>query len=81
MTFNSFFAVDPDWSWPLWDRNWRIIVLGIFVIAMATNKVQMHAIVWIVVISLFYYGIKGGIYTIVTAGSGHVVGPDSSQIG
>jgi probable O-glycosylation ligase (exosortase A-associated) len=81
MTFNSFFAVEPAWSWPLWDRNWKIIILGIFVVIMATNKVRTQSVVWIVVISLMYYGIKGGIYTISTGGSGHVMGPESSQIG
>src|SRR5262249_29687974 len=80
MTFNSFYAVDPNWSWPLWDRYWRIIALGIFVIMTATNKIRIHSLVWMVVVSLLYYGVKGGAYTIVTGGGGHVVGPDNSTI-
>src|ERR1700689_4090316 len=71
MTFNSFFAVDPDWSWPLWNRNWKILILGIFVVIMVTNRVRMQAVIWVVVISLMYYGIKGGVFTIGTGGSGH----------
>ena len=81
MTINSFFAVDPDWSWPLWDRNWKIIFLGVFVTLTATNKYRMHSLVWVVVLSLFYYGVKGGVHTIITGGGGHVVGPDNSIIG
>lgn len=81
MTLNSFFAVDPNWSWPLWDRTWRIIILGIFVIMTATNKVRMHAIVWMVVLSLLFYGVKGGLYTVLTGGGGHVLGPDGTIIG
>jgi len=81
MTVNGFFAVDPDWSWPLWDRVWRIIALGLLIIPMATTKIRMHSLVWMVVLSLFYYGIKGGLFTIVTGGGGHVLGPLDSIIG
>ncbi len=81
MTFNSFFAVDPDWSWPLWDRTWRIIALGLLIIPLATTKVRIHAIIWVVVLSLMYYGIKGGIFTVMTGGGGHVLGPIDSIIG
>src|SRR5471032_2862153 len=33
ITFNGFFAVDPDWSWPLWNRTWKTIALGLVVSA------------------------------------------------
>ncbi len=81
MTINGFAAVDPDWSWPLWSRTWKTIALGIAVMAITTNRVRAHALVWAVVLSLLYYGIKGGIFTIVTGGSNHVLGPPNSMIG
>jgi putative inorganic carbon (hco3(-)) transporter len=79
-TFNSFFAVVPDWSWQFWDRTWKIFALGLLMAAAATTKVRIHAIIWIIVISLFYYGVKGGLFTLVTGGSYHVVGPDDTII-
>ena len=81
MTFNSFFAVSPNWSWQFWDRFWKIFVLGLFVAAMTTNRVRLQSILWIIVISLFYYGVKGGIFVLVTGGGSHVIGPPSSIIG
>lgn len=80
MTFNSFFAFKPSWSWQFWDRSWKTIFLGLFVAAMATNKVRLHALMWVIVISLFYYGVKGGVFTLQTGGHYHVVGPPSSFI-
>ena len=80
-TFNSFFAYSPDWSWPYWSRTWRVFALGLLVAAMATNRARIHALMWIIVISLFYYGIKGGIFTLVTGGNYHVLGPPQSIIG
>ena len=80
MTFNSFFAVSPDWSWPFWSRTWKIFALGLLVATVATNRVRIHALIWIIVVSLFYYGVKGGIFTLVTGGNYHVLGPSHSII-
>ncbi len=81
MTINSFFAVDPAWSWPFWDRTWKTFALGFMVAVLATNRVRIYALVWICVLSLFYYGVKGGLFTIVTGGGNHVMGPPRSPIG
>lgn len=80
MTFNSFFAVEPRWSWQFWDRTWKIFALGLFAAAMATNRVRIQAMIWIVVISLFYYGVKGGLFVFTTGGEFHVLGPQGSVI-
>lgn len=81
VTFSSFFAVKPSWSWQFWDRCWKTVFLGLFAAAMATNKVRLHALIWIVVISLFYFGVKGGVFTLLTGGNYHVFGPPKSAIG
>lgn len=80
-TFNSFFAYSPDWSWPFWDRTWKIFALALIVATLATNRVRIHAVIWTIVLSLFYYGVKGGIFTLLTGGNFHVVGPEHSIIG
>jgi len=81
VTINGFFAVSPEWSWPIWDRTWKTIALGLFVSVAATSKIRAHALVWSIAVSLLYYGIKGGIFTILTGGHNHVVGPPNSYIG
>jgi len=81
ITVNGFFAIDPDRSWPLWERTWKTIALGLFISVMATNKIRVHALVWVTVLSLFYYGIKGGVFTIMTGGHNHVLGAENSMIG
>lgn len=80
MTFNSFFAYSPSWSWQFWDRTWRVIALGFIISATATNRVRIEAIIWIAAISLLYFGVKGGIFTLITGGSYKVYGPDSTII-
>ena len=81
ITINGFVAVDPAWSWPLWDRTWKTVALGLMIMVMATSKTRVHALIWAVVVSLLYYGIKGGIFTIVSGGHSHVLGPSNTMIG
>jgi len=80
-TLNGFAAFNPDWSWPYWDRTWKVFALGLFATAMARNKVRLHALTWMIVISLFYYGVKGGLFTLLSGGGQRVYGPEGTIIG
>jgi probable O-glycosylation ligase (exosortase A-associated) len=80
MTFNSFFAVSPSFSWPFWNDTWKRLALGLVIALMANSRLRIYALIWIVVISLFYYGVKGGLFTLVTGGHFHVFGPPNSMI-
>jgi probable O-glycosylation ligase (exosortase A-associated) len=46
-----------------------------------TRPVRIQALVWIIALSLGFYGIKGGIFTVSTGGAYHVRGPANSFIG
>jgi probable O-glycosylation ligase (exosortase A-associated) len=80
MALNLFFAYNLENSLFYWDQTWKTFVLGFVVAAMSTSRVRMYALVWTIVIPLFYYGVKGGIFTILTGGHYHVLGPWGSQI-
>ncbi|MBC7905695.1 MAG: putative O-glycosylation ligase, exosortase A system-associated [Rhodospirillaceae bacterium] len=80
MSFNSLFAVEPDWSWPLWERTIKILVFVMLLAAMAVTKARLHATIWVMVISLGYFGVKGGVFTILTAGNNKVLGPENTII-
>ena len=76
----TYFALDPATANVLWDRTIKSIILALAVIALATNKARIQAVVWMVVVSLGYYAVKGGAFTILTAGANRVYGPPDSQI-
>lgn len=79
-TIGTFFAYDTKWSFGYWDRTWKTFALGILLAATVTNRVRLQAVLWVAVISLFYYGVKGGLFTIATGGQNHVLGPAGSMI-
>ena len=74
ITLTTMVSLAPDSAWALWQRNIKNLFLGLVIAGLMTNRVRLHALVWTVVFSLGYFGIKGGLFTIITAGSGHVVG-------
>ncbi|HEY1615638.1 MAG TPA: putative O-glycosylation ligase, exosortase A system-associated [Rhizomicrobium sp.] len=80
VTFNGFFAFDRTWSWPYWDITWKSFVLGLIISITANSRVRIHALLWVIVASLFYFGIKGGLFTLATAGRFHVQGPADTII-
>jgi putative inorganic carbon (hco3(-)) transporter len=76
----TYVALDPATANVLWDRTIKSIILALAVVTLATNKGRIQAVVWMVVVSLGYYAVKGGAFTILTAGANRVYGPPDSQI-
>jgi probable O-glycosylation ligase (exosortase A-associated) len=79
-TLTTIFAYDFGWSYGYWDRTWKTFALGVLLAVTVTNRVRLHAVLWIAVVSLFYYGVKGGLFTILTGGNNHVMGPEGTMI-
>jgi probable O-glycosylation ligase (exosortase A-associated) len=47
---------------------------------MLNTKARLHAMIWILCISVGYYAVKGGFFTILTGGTYHVLGPINTMI-
>lgn len=81
MFITTFFAFYQEDAWVQWNKVWKIQLM-IFVIAMIIqNRDQLHWMVWLIALSLGYYGVKGGIFTIATGGNYQVWGPEGTFIG
>jgi len=81
MLFTTFFAFYPDDAWTQWNKVWRIQVIVFLTAILIKDRQQLNWLVWVIALSLGYYGVKGGIFTITTGGSFRVWGPDGSFIG
>jgi probable O-glycosylation ligase (exosortase A-associated) len=57
------------------------MLLGLLIASLATTQVRIHAVVVTSVLSLLYYGVKGGLFTLLTGGQNKVEGPLLSIIG
>jgi probable O-glycosylation ligase (exosortase A-associated) len=58
----------------------KIQILTIMTLVMLTSRQRIHLFVWVIVLSLGFYGVKGGIFTIMKGGVHRVQGPAGSFI-
>ncbi len=59
----------------------KIQILTFMTLLMLTSRDRVHLFIWAIVFSLGFYGIKGGIFTIVNGGVYRVQGPLGTFIG
>ena len=76
----TFFAVVPDSAWEEWQRFAKVLVMVFFTLILVNSRERMHWLVWMIVVSLGFYGVKGGLFTILSGGANHVFGPPASFI-
>ncbi len=59
----------------------KIQILMVMTLLLLTSRERVHQLVWVISLSLGLYGVKGGIFTILTGGAYRVQGPLGSFIG
>src|SRR5262245_44185446 len=80
MSVTTVFALEPDTAWAMWSRTMKILLMSLVALVVMYKKEHVERMVWVLVLSLGFYGVKGGIYTIVTGASGRIYGPPFSFI-
>lgn len=74
------FSFHFDESFGLWNRVMKIDLMVLAALVVLYSKKHMNLLIWVLVASLAFYGIKGGLFTIATGGSYRVWGPEGSYI-
>src|SRR4030065_1591951 len=64
-----------------WDKVWKIKLMIFLTAMIIKERHQLHWMIWVIAVSLGYYGFKGGIFTILKGGEHRVWGPDGTFIG
>ncbi|MFY9514102.1 MAG: putative O-glycosylation ligase, exosortase A system-associated [Rubrivivax sp.] len=69
------FSIFFNESYLLWERSMKIYLMLFVTLALITTKFRLDVFIWICVVSIAYYGVKGGVFTILTGGNHRVWGP------
>ena len=80
MTLTTFAAIYPDRAMLLYDTVIKIQVMTLVTLMVITTMSKIHALVCVIVGSIGFYSVKGGVFTLMTGGAFHVRGPLSSNI-
>ncbi|MEQ6341884.1 MAG: putative O-glycosylation ligase, exosortase A system-associated [Gammaproteobacteria bacterium] len=81
MLVTTFFAQYPSLAWVQMEKIAKIQLMIFLTLILINTRERLHALVWIIALSLGFYGIKGGIFTITSGGGEHVMGPNGTFIG
>ncbi|HEV2714876.1 MAG TPA: putative O-glycosylation ligase, exosortase A system-associated, partial [Terriglobales bacterium] len=80
MCLTTIFSVYPQLAWQQMSKVSKIILMSYVTLMLMQSKERINLLVWVMTLSLAFYGVKGGIFTIVTGGQFHVRGPELSFI-
>jgi probable O-glycosylation ligase (exosortase A-associated) len=68
-------------AWEGWNRSIKIELMTFVTLMVMRGRKQLDSLVWVIVLSLGFYGMKGGIFAIMTGGTSRVEGPPDTFIG
>ena len=74
------FALYPEYAWPKLEKVIKIQLFIFLTMIVMQSEQRIRALVLVATLSIAFFGIKGGIYTIAKGGGGMVLGPDGGFI-
>ena len=80
MTFTSIFALEPHLVWAGWEAVMKTFLMMFLTMAVVKNEKEIKNLALVLALSLGFYGVKGGIFTIMSGGVNRVHGPTGTYI-
>lgn len=80
MCITTLFAFDRAGSLIQLEKVLKIDLMILVVLMLVRTKREMIAFAWVFTLSVVFFGFKGGIFTLLSGGYHHVLGPSGSYI-
>jgi probable O-glycosylation ligase (exosortase A-associated) len=80
MVVTSYLAFYPALAWEQMEKVAKIQLMIFLTPLVINTRQRLHVLVWVITLSIGFYGIKGGIFTILHGGVYQVRGPAGSFI-
>lgn len=80
-TLTTVVALYKDEAWLQWDKVSKILLFTFIVLLFFQTRERLRYLLLVAALSIGFYGLKGGIWSIATGGVYQVLGPEDSFIG
>lgn len=80
ITISTIFAMFPTSAWVLYIKVVKIQIITILTMMLMTNQRKIDLLIWVIVGSIGFYSVKGGLFTLLTGGGSRVWGPPGGFI-
>jgi len=80
MTMTGFAAFNSSLAWHGWNNVVKTVVMALIAMLVINQEKDIKALALVMALSLGFYGLKGGIFTLTSGGGSRVVGPVGTYI-
>jgi len=80
MTLSTIFAIYPAEAWVQWEKVAKIQIMNLVCLYILNSEKHLRLLVYVTALSIGFYGVKGGLFTIQGGGGERVWGPEGSFI-
>jgi probable O-glycosylation ligase (exosortase A-associated) len=80
MTISTLFALEPEPSWEKWQTVMKIMFMVFVALVIVREQKHIEWLIGALVLTVGFYGVKGGFWTLVTGGSTRIYGPPGGFI-
>jgi probable O-glycosylation ligase (exosortase A-associated) len=77
---SPWFSFHPDREFEMWIKPIKILFMVLITLLLIGTRDHLHKLTGVLAVSVGFFGIKGGLFTIATAGNHRVWGPTGSFI-
>ena len=82
ISVTSVFGTGPQLTiYEIWLAAEKMLLMTLVAYMLATTRERLDQLILVCVLSIAFFGIKGGLFSLLTGGSFQVLGPADSQIG
>lgn len=81
MNLTTVFALYPTDAFSQWVKVMKIMFVLFMGMAILYTRTHLNALVWSIVCSLGFFGVKGGLFAVLTGGAYRIYGPPDSDVG
>jgi len=80
MGITTLLAYYPDAAYIQFKKVIKIQLMTVLTMILIDNMTKLRQLIWVIVLSISYYSVKGGVFTLLTGGTYRVWGPPGSFI-
>lgn len=76
----TLLAHHPEAAWQHWIAWSKIVLMTVVAVCLINNQLKLQAFIWVLILSIGYYGVKGGLFVLASGGNHLVIGPIASAL-
>lgn len=81
VTMTSIFSMNnPSDVWERWMFFGKTVLMLLVSLLVLRGRKQIEILLWVLVLSVGFYGVKGGVWTVLTGGGGRVLGAPGGML-